>query len=113
MPCMSYEDNWARGSSNNQNNLLLMNNDKLARIACKALTALENGIPLDEVLKDKETATWWKAHKKADEKAAKEREKVEAKEKALKLAKAEAMAKLTPEELDALGLSKKIRPRRI
>ena len=109
MPCLSYEDNWARGSSMSAfNESLLENNDKLARIACKALTAMENGASLAEVLKDKETATWWKAHKLADAKAQKDREE----ELALKKAKAEALAKLTPEEIDALGLSKKTRSRK-
>ena len=112
MPCMSYGDDWARSSNDHEVKRLLSSADKLARIACRAMSALENGTTLDEVLKDKEAATWWTAHKKADEKAAKEREKAEAKEKALKLAKAEALAKLTPEEIDALGLTKKVSPRR-
>lgn len=103
MPCMSYGDDWARSSSDYEVKRLLISADKMARIACRALTALENGTSLDAVLKDEETATWWKAHKKADAAAA----KVRAKEKAAKLAKAEALAKLTPEEIDALGLNKK------
>ncbi len=112
MPCLSYEDNWARSSydvrSSNANTKLLESNDKLARIACNALTAMENGVPLAELLKNKEIAVWWRAHKMADTRAQKEKAKAEAEKKA----KAEALAKLTPVEIEALGLNKKGNPRR-
>lgn len=105
MPCRSYEDDWGRDNSA-ANAVLLANNDKLARIACNALNAIENGIPLTDLLKDKEVATWWKAHKAADAKDRKAKEKEKQKADAIRKAREDALAKLTPEELSALGLAK-------
>ena len=40
MPCQSYESNWAHSSSDSDVRRLKKEADKLARIACKALTEL-------------------------------------------------------------------------
>jgi|688.fasta_scaffold392023_3 hypothetical protein len=99
MPCMSYDDRpdysereWKRKT------------DMLARIACRALQALEDMGKEDFLLlQDDEVRTWWAAHKEADRRAREaERIKQERKE-----AKARAMAKLTDEEKILLGLKKR------
>ena len=71
--------------------------DKLARIACKALTELEKfSLAYDRLIStDDEVATWWKKHKADDARA-----KTIA---GLKI-KARALAKLSEEEKLALGL---------
>lgn len=67
MPCQSYEREYDYGPELSQAKAL---RDKLARIACKALTKLEAlGITPD----DEETTTWWTKHKIDDARAAKER----------------------------------------
>jgi hypothetical protein len=78
--------------------------DMLARIACRALQALEDMGKEDFLLlQDDEVRTWWAAHKEADRRAREaERIKQERKE-----AKARAMAKLTDEEKILLGLKKR------
>ena len=67
MPCMSYDTNWAKSSSDRDIKRLKAEADKLARIACKALAALEDMGKEDFLLlKDDEVRVWWKAHKEAD-----------------------------------------------
>ena len=104
MPCMSYDTNWANRSSDRDIKVLKKEADKLARIACKALQALEDmGREDFLLLKDDEVRTWWAAHKEADRKArAAEEEKQRRKE-----AKERVLAKLTDEEKVLLGLKKK------
>lgn len=104
MPCMSYDTNWARSSNDRDIKRLKAEADKLARIACKALQALEDMEKEDFLLlKDNEVREWWKAHKEADRAA---RAAAEEKERR-KEAKARAMAKLTDEEKVLLGLKKR------
>ena len=75
----------------------------LARIACKAMTELENNKIEDLLLlRDDEVREWWAKHKEADRKA---REKEERKQERLRLRRA-ALRKLTAEEKVALGLKK-------
>jgi hypothetical protein len=70
--------------------------DKLARIACKAMTALEAMGKEDFLLlQDDEVREWWSAHKEADRQA-----------RAAEEAKARALAKLSDEEKILLGLKK-------
>ena len=99
MPCMSYDDRpdysereWKRKT------------DLLARIACKALEALEQTGQQDFLLlKDDEVREWWAAHKEADARAQAARA-----EKARQAAmKAAALAKLTVEERRLLGIKGK------
>ena len=75
--------------------------DLLARVACRALTELEdNGIADMLLLRDDETRDFWVKHKEFDAKRkAEEAEKLRIAE----LKKA-ALAKLTPEEQQALGI---------
>lgn len=104
MPCMSYDTNWARSSTDRDIRRLKTEADKLARIACKALEALEDMGKEDFLLlKDDEVRDWWKAHKIADAQArAAAEEKQRRKE-----AKERVLARLTDEEKILLGLKKK------
>lgn len=110
MPCRSYESDWvhepARASRNTVEVVALKSEcDRLARIACRAMDALETLGQLD-MIKDTESRHWYVKHKKADAarlvKEAAEKAKKDAAEKLRK----EALAKLTPEELAAFGIKK-------
>jgi hypothetical protein len=75
----------------------------LARIACKAMTELENNRIEDLLLlRDDEVREWWAKHKEADRKA---REKEQRKQERIRLRRA-ALRKLSDEEKIALGLKK-------
>jgi hypothetical protein len=105
MPCKSYEDDYRSGSPTDswQYKELKANNDKLARIACKAMTELEsNSIGDFLLLKDDEVRTWWVVHKEADRKAQ------EARIEKARVAKVrrDALKKLTDEEKKVLGIKK-------
>lgn len=86
--------------------------DMLARIACRALEAIEAGgstysYLLATVMRDKETADWWVKHKEEDIKQSLIRLKKELKKKEQDELKKRAYAKLTEEERQLFGLSKK------
>jgi hypothetical protein len=101
MPCMSYESNWASDRNDRDIKRLKAEADKLARIACKAMTELVKSGHADFlVLKDDEVREWWEQHQEADRKA--QEAKLERARKA-KLKK-EALAKLTNEEKKVLGI---------
>lgn len=108
MPCMSYETEWFHSNPRRTHTETALKSecDRLARIACKAMTALEQLDPELKSFKDTESRKWWGDHKKADkarmDREAKEKAKLEEQE---KLRQA-AMAKLTPEEIAAFGLKK-------
>lgn len=105
MPCRSYEDDYRSGSPTEswQYKELKANNDKLARIACKALTELvKSGYADFLILQDDEVREWWEAHQEADRKA---REKEERKQQRAKLRR-QALKKLSDEEKIALGIKK-------
>ena len=105
MPCRSYEDDYRSGEPTDswQYKELKANNDKLARIACKAMTELvKSGYADFLVLKDDEVREWWEQHQEADRKA---REKEERKKERTKLRR-QALKKLSEEEKIALGLKK-------
>lgn len=97
MPCRDYEsdnESWELAQLKKQA-------DRLARIACKALTELENnGVVEAILLRDDEVATWWGQHKEADRKAEEERKRKAEEARAKKA----ALAKLTPEERRLLGI---------
>lgn len=101
MPCRDYEDDRAYHDYDSEVRALKKQNDRLARIACKAMTALEELEKEDFLLlKDDEVRTWWLKHKEADAKA-----RAEAEEKARRdRIKKEAIAKLTEEERKILGI---------
>lgn len=107
MPCRDYED---YGNSNDS--ALRDQNDRLARIACKAMQELTKlGKEDFLLLQDDEVREWWAAHQKADaaeakrklERARRVAERAAAKA-AAELAKKTALAKLSPEDRKALGL---------
>lgn len=103
MPCQSYESSWANDSNDREVRRLKAEADKLARIACKALTVLEeNGVGDFLLLKDDEVADWWSAHKEADRKEQARLAELERRERV----KAEALARLSTEEKELLGLIK-------
>lgn len=78
--------------------------DLLARVACRALTELEdNGIADMLLLRDDETRDFWVKHKEFDAK----RKAAEAEKRRKAKIKKEALAKLTPEEQEALGIKVK------
>ena len=103
MPCQSYDNSWDRGDDDRRKiRELKKQADMLARIACKALTELEdNKIEDLLLLRDDEVRAWWQAHKEADRKAAAARAEKERKEKI----KEEALAKLSHEERELLGIA--------
>ena len=107
MPCRSYESDWVdTGRYSAEVMRLKAEADKLARIACRAMDALETLGELG-MIKDTEARNWYVKHKKADA----ERMAKEAAEKAKKDAEEkmrnEVLAKLTPEEIEAFGLKAK------
>ncbi len=105
MPCMSYDDDWRKQPSDDRKiKELKAQADKLARIACKALGALEAMEKEDFLLlKDDEVREWWQTHQEADRRA---RAEAQAKQER-KEAKERVLAKLTEEEKILLGLKKR------
>ena len=72
MPCLSYDTQWVhdetRAIRRTAEVMALKNEcDRLARIACRAITALEQFDPELKTFKDKESRKWWSDHKKADQ----------------------------------------------
>jgi hypothetical protein len=105
MPCKSYNDDWQEVDSDRDKiRELKKQADMLARIACKALAELEKNEVEDLLLlKDDEVRTWWTAHKEADRRE--QARLAEAERKAR--VKAEALARLSDEEKELLGLAPK------
>lgn len=112
MPCMSYDTNWVHDESRAIRKTvevvaLKTECDKLARIACKALAALEKLDPELKTFKDQESRKWWTKHKKDDQARIEKEQKEKAKKEAEEQLRTQALAKLTPEEIAAFGLDKK------
>jgi hypothetical protein len=108
MPCQSYDSSWDDGSDARKIRELKKQADMLARIACKALTELENNEIEDMLLlRDDEVRTWWKKHKEDD---AREQARLAEIERKARI-KEEALAKLSSEERELLGLAPKAVPR--
>jgi hypothetical protein len=104
MPCQSYDTDWATRSSDGEVRRLKRELDKVTRIACKALLALQENEQEDFLLlEDDELREWWIAHQEADRRT---REAAEAKQRKEE-AKAQLLARLTDEEKILLGLKKK------
>ena len=101
MPCRDYSsDDWGVARSAPQ---VKEQMDMLARIACKAMQTLEdNGIEDFLLLKDEEVRDWWAAHKEADRKEQARLAEIERRERI----KTEALARLSHEEKELLGLIK-------
>jgi hypothetical protein len=110
MPCRDYMDEF-RSGPDPQVAELKARCDKLSRIACKALTHIEeseDGLEI-LVLKDPEIQEWWTAHKEADRKAqeeARRREEAHREKARLERIKKETLASLTPDQIKALGIKK-------
>ena len=103
MPCQSYDNSWDDGGDARKIRELKKQADMLARIACKALTELEKNEVEDMLLlKDDEVRTWWKKHKEDD---AREQARVAEAERKERV-KAEALASLSDEAKELLGLKK-------
>ena len=102
MPCQSYDSSWDDGSDARKIRELKKQADMLARIACKALAELENNKIEDMLLlRDDEVRVWWKKHKEDD---AREQARVAEAERKKRI-KEEALAKLSHEERELLGLA--------
>lgn len=101
MPCMSYESKWASGSNDRDIKRLKKEADKLARIACKAMTELVKSGHADFlVLKDDEIRDWWEKHQEADRKA----QEAQLEKERRAQVKKEALAKLSDDEKRVLGI---------
>lgn len=98
---MSYDTNWASSSNDREVRKLKQECDKLARIACKAMTELvKSGYGDFLVLKDDEVREWWEKHQEDDRKA--QQAKLEKERRAQ--VKKEALAKLSDDEKQVLGI---------
>lgn len=99
MPCRDYSSDAGYDHREQYKEQL----DRLARIACKAMEALEKDGRADFLLiGDDEVREWWTAHKEADRK---ERARV-AELQRREAVKQEALNKLSDEEKELLGLKK-------
>lgn len=103
MPCMSYDTEWAHSSGNSEVKKVKAEADKLARIACAAMDMLEKHNPSFKGM-NKEALTWYEKHKAEDKKRMDAEAKVKAKKAEANKLRKEALAKLTPEELQAFGI---------
>lgn len=100
MPCRDYEtdysSNWHREQYKEQC-------DKLARIACAAMEELVRQGKADFlVLRNEEVREWWEAHVEADRREKVRVAEIERRERV----KQEALARLSDEEKELLGLKK-------
>jgi len=104
MPCQSYDSSWDSGDDDRRKiRELKKQADMLARIACKALNELEkNQIEDMLLLRDDEVRVWWKQHKEDDAREQARVAEIERKERI----KAEALASLSDEAKELLGLKK-------
>jgi hypothetical protein len=92
---------WNRRERDEANKEIKQHTDKLARIACKAMTELVKSGHADFlILKDDEVREWWEKHQEDDRKA---QEAKAEKERRAKVRK-EALAKLSDEEKKLLGI---------
>ena len=112
MPCMSYESD-ARPDNTQADEIKRLKkiNDRLARIACKALTVLES-LPTtkagtDEVrdlMFDKDVKAWWPKHKAADERRKAQERAAQQQKMQKEAAKKRILDNVNPEDLAVLGI---------
>ena len=101
MPCKDYEEYDRYDDYERDIRALEKQNDRLARIACKAMTALSKDGHADFLLlEDDEVREWWVKHQEADRKA----KAVEAEKLRIAQVKKDALAKLSAEERKVLGI---------
>lgn len=99
---MSYQTNWAHDSNDADVRRLKKEADKLARIACAAMDELiKHGKADFLVLKNDELREWWEQHQEDDRKERERRAEIERR----KRIKEEALARLSDEEKELLGLA--------
>jgi hypothetical protein len=110
MPCRDYESDresetanpWEARVERMQKKI-----DRLARIACRAMEALEKVAPTDAVFNIDEQAAWWRNHKIADAKAMAEQREIDiaawARQEVAEKKRA-ALAKISKEDRILLGL---------
>lgn len=97
MPCRDYESD----NGYSQREEYKQQCDRLARIACAAMEELvKQGKEDFLILKNEEVRTWWEAHVAADRKEKARIAEIERKERV----RAEALARLSDEEKELLGL---------
>lgn len=111
MPCRDYWSDQKFDTRKNEVGILKERCDELARIACKAMYALEQLDPELKSFKDRESRKWWADHKKADQERIEQEQKALAKRVAKQKLVKEALSKLTPEEIEAFGLNVKVKTR--
>jgi hypothetical protein len=105
VPCRDYESD----NGYNQREEYKERCDKLARIACAAMEELvKQGKEDFLVLKNEEVRTWWEEHVKADRKEKARIAEIERKERV----RAEALARLSDEEKELLGLKPTVKRQR-
>lgn len=104
MPCRDYgSDSFTISTSSYEYREIKERADMLARIACAAMTELENNSIAEVLLlKNDEVREWWGQHKEADRRA---REQEERKQQKARLRR-QALRKLSEEEKIALGIKK-------
>lgn len=111
MPCRDYEADYGSSSSSAALAKAVAQNNRLARIACKAMDALVKSGKADFLLlADDEVREWYETHKEADRKAQEANRKAqEAREEKARLAKIkdDVLSRLTDEEKKALGITTK------
>ena len=105
MPCRDYESDYMVSNPRHDfSQPLKQRADLLARVACRALSALEKFDPELKSVKDTELRKFWAEHKKHEAKRIADEEKEKARKlETTKLRKA-ALSKLTPEEIKAFGI---------
>lgn len=104
MPCRDYEGpSYTSPTASWEYKDLQKQNDRLARIACKAMDELVKQGKADFlILRDDEVREWWEKHQEADRKA----QEAEVEKRRIAKIKKDALAKLSPEERKALGIKK-------
>lgn len=103
MPCRDYETYERYDDYERDIQALEKQNDRLARIACKAMTELVKSGHADFlVLKDDEVREWWEKHQEADRRA----KAAEEERRRIAKLKKDALAKLSDEEKKVLGIKK-------
>jgi hypothetical protein len=105
MPCRDYESD----NGYSQREEYKQQCDRLARIACAAMEELvKHGKADFLVLKNDELRTWWESHVAADRKEKARIAEIERKERV----RAEALARLSDEEKELLGLKPTVKRQR-
>lgn len=112
MPCRDFESDHLDTRRSHEATLLKERADMLARVACRALNALEQFDPDLDSVKNTELRKFWANHKKADQARIQREEKEKAKLVEAEKLRETALSKLTLEEIAAFGLGVKSKAKR-